>query len=167
MDRKEAINRVEREMDSLSISLLSKVAKSAVTLDEYISIRTRQGASAAAIKADLLDDLNNGGRIFGEFRNGIKATANGTIHRFRDIGQVSEHGYEQNYKWAAVLVNTCPDCEVRHGVEKSYEEWERAGLPRTLQTICKEYCRCMLIPADMTVIKGENIKPIKRKRGRR
>ncbi len=137
-----------RELESLDIFLAAKAGKMAITLDEYLQTRLLNGASREALLNDLLDDLENGGRIFGEFRRSIRATANGTIHRFRDIGQFSEEGVDQKYRWAAVLVNTCPDCIDRHGTLKSWEEWEADGLPRTGMTVCKENCRCVLIPED-------------------
>lgn len=163
-EKKDIIEGINKELESLEIVLTATAGRTAITLDEYVALRVKQGASLDIIKQDLLDDLNNNGRIFGEFRRAIKATANGSVHRFRDVGQSREHGLEQTFKWAAVLVNTCRDCEERHGIERTYEEWELYGLPRTGHTICKQYCRCMLIPGHMSVIEGENKAPIKRKK---
>lgn len=151
----------DREIETLQIMLWAKAARTSVTIEEYVQIRVLQGASYESIRNDLLTDLNEGGRIFGEFRRAIRATANGTINRFRDNAQFSELGIDKTYKWAAVLVRTCPDCMDRHGREQTWEEWEAEGLPRTGQTVCKENCRCMLIPGEMSVIKGENVFPEK------
>lgn len=146
-----------RELNTLEIFLTAKAERTTITLEEYIQTRILQGATREALKADLLRDLEEGGRIFGEFRNAVRATANGTINRFRDTGIFGELGTEQNYRWAAVLVKTCPDCIERHGKVKKWDEWEAEGLPRTGQTVCKENCRCMLIPEEFTVLE-----PIKR-----
>jgi len=150
-----------RELDTLEIFLTAKAQRTAITLEEYIQSRVIQGATKEAIKADLLADLEGGGRIFGEFRNAVRATSNGTVNRFRDTAIFQELGTEQNYRWAAVLVKTCPDCMDRHGKVKKWDEWEADGLPRTGQTVCKENCRCMLIPEEFTVLE-----PIMRKGGR-
>jgi len=152
---------VIREIKSLEILLWGGAMRSAITLEEYIGLRVAQGVGKEIIKAELLLDLETGGRIFGEFRRSVQATANGSIHRFRDAGMTSEIGLDTNYKWVAVLVNTCPDCMDRHGREQSWEEWENEGMPRTGHTVCRQNCKCMLIPEDAT--NTEVIKRDKRK----
>lgn len=143
---------LNRETGTLEIFLLFKARKTALTIEEFITSAAHQGQSLESIRETLLKDLNEGGRIFGEFRNAIKATANGTVNRLRDTGEFSEFGTQQSYRWAAVLIKTCPDCIERHNMEpKTWEEWEDLGLPRTGSTVCKEHCRCMLIPAEFTV----------------
>ena len=149
-----------RETLTLEIFLTFKARKMALAIDEYIATAQAQGQSDAAIRATLSDDFENGGRMFGEFKNSIKATSNGSINRLRDVGNFSEIGIDQSYRWAAVLVNTCPDCIERHNMpSKKWEEWEEMGLPRTGTTVCKEHCRCMLIPEEFATTA-----PIKRER---
>ncbi len=143
---------IDREIQTLEIFLTSKAIKTASTLEEYIAVRLLQGSTRDSIEKELTDDLDNGGRIFGEFRSAIRATSNGVINRTRDTAIFSDVGIEDNFRWVAVLVNTCPDCLERHGVEHSYTEWEIIGLPRTGTTVCKENCRCMLLPASTAII---------------
>lgn len=135
-----------KELTSLEIFLRTKVARSALTIEEYIETRLLQGASINAIQEDLLTDLEEGGRIFGEFRNAIAATSNGIINRARDTAIFSEIGIDTKYRWVAVLINTCPDCLERHGQVKKWDEWQADGLPRTGQTVCKDNCKCVLLP---------------------
>lgn len=40
----------------------------------------------------------------------------------------------------------CPSCKPRHGKVKTYKQWERMGLPGSPALICREECRCNLIP---------------------
>lgn len=141
---------INRELITLDITLSAKVGRTALTIEEYIRVRQAQGATLAVIKADLLKDLDEGGRIFGEFLNAIKPTFAGSTHRFRDIGVLAETGAKLKYRWAAVLVNTCPDCLDRHNKVKLWEDWEEDGLPRTGATVCKENCKCVLLPARVT-----------------
>ncbi len=150
-------DRINNEMNILDILLEAKAQRTIITLEEYIRMRRFSGASVEAIRADLLADLQEGGRIFGEFRNAIKATIDGAIHRFRDQAEISELGDEQKFRWVAVLINTCPDCLDRHGQVKTWDEWAAEGLPRTGQTVCRENCKCVLLPADSTVLE-----PVKR-----
>ena len=43
--------------------------------------------------------------------------------------------------------------------EKNYSEWEADGLPRTGVTVCKENCKCMLLPSGTAILD-----PIQRKK---
>lgn len=150
---KEFKSMMNSEVSSMNILLSTKAKKTALTLSEFIDFALLQGASKESIKQSLIQDLEEGGRIFGEFRNAIRATSNGIIHRMRDTAQFSEDEVgELKYRWVAVLVNTCPDCIDRHGQEKSMTEWEIEGLPRAGFTVCKENCRCLLLPANTTIL---------------
>jgi hypothetical protein len=151
---------IKRELDTLDILLWAKVSRSSISLEEYIKLRTIQGASMEIIREDLLTDLNEGGRIFGEFRRALKPTFAGSVNRFRDVGEMAETGISTTWRWSAVLINTCPDCLDRHGQVKKWNEWEEEGLPRTGATVCKENCKCVLLPAQATalepIFRGDN-----------
>jgi hypothetical protein len=142
----------DREIDTMTLFLGSKAVQAATTLEEYINVRLLQGVGIETIKAELIKDLMEGGRIFGSFRSAIRATANGVSNRMRDVAEFSEIGLIEKYRWSAVLIKTCPDCLERHGQVKTWEEWEAEGMPRTGHTVCKEFCRCVLLPADTTVL---------------
>jgi hypothetical protein len=146
-----------RELKTLEIALSAKIRRTAISIEEYIAIRVNQGVSLETIQADLLADLEEGGRIFGEFRRAIETTYNGSVSRFRDVAQVAEVGLKAKFRWVAVLIDTCPDCLERHGRTMTWDDWEQEGLPRTGQTVCKENCKCVLIPAEAT-----ELLPIKR-----
>lgn len=150
---------LDREIQAMEIFLAAKASKTAITLEEYIQTRILLGASKESIEADLVKDLEEGGRIFSEFRNAIRATSNGIINRVRDNAVFSEVGIDTQYRWVAVLVNTCPDCLDRHNRVQKWDEWESEGLPRTGQTVCKENCRCVLLPSSTI-----EIAPIKREK---
>jgi hypothetical protein len=143
---------LNREIQTMDIFLIGKAKRTAVTLEEYISARLMQGVPSETIQDELIKDLEEGGRIFGEFRNAIKATVNGSTMRARDVAQFAETGLDIKYRWVAVMVNTCPDCMERHGQDKEWDEWEAEGMPRTGHTVCKENCKCMLVPADLSEI---------------
>lgn len=149
---------LDSENETLNIRLNAKVSRTALTIEEYIQTRLNSGTTIDIIRDDLLKDLQEGGRIFGEFRRSIKATVHGNTTRIRDIAQASENGLEDTkYQWVAVLVNTCPDCMERHGQVKTWTEWEEEGLPRTGQTVCGDNCHCGLIPASVTTMDQQPI----------
>lgn len=150
---------IKKELETLEIVLSAKVARSAISLDEYIRLRLSQGATKQTIKASLLLDLKEGGRIFGEFKNALQPTFAGSVSRFRDVGELAELGLDIKYRWVAILVNTCPDCLDRHGQVQQHEDWEQLGLPRTGATVCGENCKCVLLPEEAT-----ELEPIYRKK---
>lgn len=150
---------IDRELLVGGIFLAAKAGRTALTISEFIQMRLASGVASSAIQAELLNDLNNGGRMFAELRRSIKATAKGSITRTRDIGYFSELGVDRDYRWSAILVSTCSSCKELHGQVKSWEEWEAGGLPRLRETKCRENCHCVLIPVEFT-----ELQPIKREK---
>ena len=140
------------ELNLMTIILTSKAQRSALTIKEFIDLALEQGTDIETIKNYLLKDLEEGGKLFGQFRNSIRATATGTVNRMTDSAQWAEDVAADKYRWVAVLVNTCPDCILRHGDVKTMEEWEAEGLPRAGLTICGEHCKCKLINADFSIL---------------
>lgn len=143
---------LDKEIQTMEIILIAKASKTAITIDEYIQTRLLQGTSAEVLEKELFKDLDEGGRIFGEFRNAIKATTNGTINRTRDNAIFTDFTTEISYRWVAVMINTCPDCLDRHNTVASWVDWESAGLPRTGSTVCRDNCKCVLLPEENTEI---------------
>jgi hypothetical protein len=150
--RKIAEAGISKELTTLEIVLAGKVMRSAITLEEYVKLRLSQGATLGAIRADLLADLEEGGRIFGEFKNSLRPTFAGSTNRFRDIGMLAETGISATFRWVAVLVNTCPDCIERHNQVKPWAEWEEEGLPRSGATVCGQNCKCILVSAEAVAL---------------
>jgi hypothetical protein len=139
-----------RESEMLMIRLMANVSITSVRLDEYIRISLLQGRTAEEIEKALLEDLNNGGRIFGEFRNSIKATAHGNIRRISDVGQYAFQGMEKAMRWITVQdQKVCPDCMPRHNQSATMEAWEFMGLPRTGWSVCRDNCRCVLVDSQL------------------
>jgi len=52
------------------------------------------------------------------------------------------------FMWNSVGSETCRDCLARHGLVKTWAEWERLGLPGSGATICLFNCRCALLPVS-------------------
>lgn len=148
----------DKESNMLVIRLLTNINITSVRLDEYIKISLLQGRTAEEIERELLNDLENGGRIFGEFRNSIRATAHGNIRRISDVGQYAFEGVTKDMRWVTVEdKRVCPDCMPRHNKVKTFEAWEVLGFPRTGWSVCRDNCRCVLVDSDLDlpVIKRE------------
>ena len=155
--------RFRRQMKSMEITLSSSVTRTAASLKEIIDKLRVSGMEDDEIKDRLEQDLIDGGRIFGEFRRAVQATAEGTVGRISTDAYLAEFGTEISYTWIAALVNTCEDCMPRHGEINSIEEWEAIGLPRTGWSVCKENCQCVLIPSEIAKERNELRGPLDRK----
>ncbi len=57
--------------------------------------------------------------------------------------------------WVTVMDgNECPDCGPRHGMVLTEAEWAQVGKPRWGTTVCREFCRCKLVPAAAAASDG-------------
>lgn len=141
---------IDKELEVLEIHLTAKAERTAISIEEYYKSRIAQGVTPGNIEAELIDDLENGGKMFNEFRNSVKATAHGNMMRISDAAITAENGVDVQYRWVAVFVNTCPDCIDLHGTVMSWDDWEAEGMPRSGNTVCGDNCQCMLLPEDTT-----------------
>ena len=134
--------------EALQVIVANGVQKTITDLETLISTMRASGASDEAIRQELMQDLDNGGRIFGAFKNQFKATADFAIGRMATYGIKREYDRKgvDVVKWQSVGKNICPDCASRHGRVASWEEWELAGLPQSGFSVCGLHCNCDLVP---------------------
>ena len=134
--------------EALQVIVANGVQKTITDLETLISTMRASGASDEAIRQVLMQDLDNGGRIFGAFKNQFKATADLGIGKMSQLGSVYEldkRGLKE-YKWQSAGKNICPDCKSRHGQTGSWDEWALFGLPKSGFSVCGAYCNCDLVP---------------------
>jgi hypothetical protein len=142
----------------VSIEIEGTVAKTVIDIETLVKRMRATGASDKAIREVLLNDLNQGGRIFGSFKNQFKATSDFAVGRMSTYGELYEYGKAgvEEWKWFAKDVDkACPDCQGRHGDIGSYEEWEEAGMPQSGFSICGLHCKCKILPTGSWVDKPE------------
>jgi len=133
---------------AIRVNLNRTVSVTTINLESLIETMRSSGASDKVIKEVLMNDLKNGGKIFGQFKNQFKAIGEYGIGNMANIGIVSvlSSKYEgQEYKWQAVGRNICPDCQDRHGQIATWEEWKLAGLPQSGFSVCGMHCKCTLV----------------------
>tara|TARA_R100001594_G_scaffold137416_1_gene180470 strand:- start:58 stop:552 length:495 start_codon:yes stop_codon:yes gene_type:complete len=110
------------------------------------------GISDREIGRILASDLENGGRIFGSFRNSIKRGIISGIMQGHRVGQDTIYGDSLKMRWVSVgSPNICPDCQKRLGRIESWNVWESIGLPASGFSVCKESCYCQLIPTNYPI----------------
>ena len=107
------------------------------------------GISDDLIKAGLLEDMQNGGRVFGEIRNQVKGSLVEGINQSSRAGtfQALDPEADTLFTWITVAGHKiCQDCEPRGGQRKTLREWEELGLPASGWSVCRGYCYCILDP---------------------
>lgn len=130
-----------------------KRKKKMPTLEEYVEARLAKGDTNEEIRKDLLNDLNNGGSIFGDFKKSLQPTFEGSVRRFKDTGQLAKTGISATHKLC--LTNSkkypaCPDCLALEGQIKTTEEWEKLGFKvfGKRKNSCKNNCMYLFISAE-------------------
>ena len=121
-------------------------------IEREIALLRNAGISKAAILDILGNDLATNGRIFGELRNTIKRGIVSAIMHASRIGQDRVYGDSVEMQWVSVgSPKICPDCELRIGAVRSWDEWETIGLPASGFSVCKEFCYCQIIPSSISM----------------
>lgn len=130
--------------------LLIESEKLALTLDEFITRAYSNGMSKETLRATLKRDLIEGGQVFGDFRKNFKSELKYGAEKTAKL-EMREVFQVEVYDWLGVSDGKiCPDCLARHNMQsKTYDEWERIGLPGAGATVCMDFCRCVLIPSGV------------------
>lgn len=78
-----------------------------------------------------------------------------------DDEDIIQQAIELKLRWVCALVNTCPDCIIRHGEVNVLADWESVGMPGTGWSVCGGNCRCQLVPAELV---GDDVNKLVRVR---
>ena len=142
-------------MPNLQIIIGSQLSKNAaetvLTLEQLITQMQENDMTKDQIRQALMADLNEGGRLFGAFRNQVKNTVkNGSGMAANESSKAAfEKAGVKEYKWVAVGdKSVCKSCERRHGEIGSMDHFKTIGVPRSGFSICQSACRCQLVPLD-------------------
>ena len=156
----------EKVFFPLEIALKAQAVRTAVTLEEFIQIQRAAGIADEIIEQALLNDLNTGGRIFGEFINSLNLNVSGRMNELANKAAKIEFGRNPKKKkvWIAALVNTCPDCLPRHNQVDTEENWEIRGEPASGWSVCRSNCQCQLLDIEDVEGRPELEKPLERRR---
>ena len=119
-------------------------------VNKAVQTQAAAGMSANAIKAGLLNDMQTGGRVFGEIRNSVKGSLVEGINQSSRAGQFQALDPESDtlFTWVTIAGHkVCLDCAPRGGQQKTLKEWEQEGLPGAGWSVCKGYCYCIIDPS--------------------
>ncbi len=131
----------------LSIHIQAKASKTAITLQEYISVLRQNGLKDQEIKNLLFQDIADQGRIFGEFFNNLNADVRGAMNNVTHSAKWGRMmpGSEEMLIWEVDSEDPCPDCLKRDGETDTFQNWQIRGLPGSGWSVCRENCLCNLV----------------------
>ena len=123
----------------------------ALEIEKSVQMMLANGMSEAEIKKITKMDMFRGGRIFGHFKNEIKAAVVEASNQTSRMGQYeqyfSEYNEDSDFIWITVTGHKiCPDCSGLGGDVDTFRNWEARGLPASGHTVCRGYCYCVLDP---------------------
>ena len=128
--------------------------KIAIDIESLILRMSLSGAEESVITATLFTDLQEGGVLFGAFKNGIKNITRDAIHNVANISAEKELTMAgiDTLMWVTVSGNPCPDCDGRAGEVGTKDYFDAIGNPKSGFSVCGRHCQCRLVPATY---KGE------------
>lgn len=151
MDFNDFITKKKEEIiQVLAIHIQTKAGKISLTLEDFIRTLQARGVDNSQIKEALFNDLRDGGRIFGEFFNGMQADVRGALNQLAHSSKFAKMGLQNEdlMIWEVDSDNPCPDCLERNGQTDTFENWQVRGLPGSGWSVCRENCLCNLIKAE-------------------
>jgi len=147
-------------------ALTTATSKTILDLEQTITTLRATGASTDAIKEVLLQDLREGGLIFGTYRNAIKNTTGNAVQFMSEAAIRGQYGDKniKEFQWVTAGGNVCDDCAERSGDVATWAEWSAIGTPRSGFSVCRQNCQCQLVPSDY---KDKEIEGVVRRRERK
>tara|TARA_R100001594_G_scaffold14555_1_gene30982 strand:- start:2593 stop:3153 length:561 start_codon:yes stop_codon:yes gene_type:complete len=139
-------------MDDLVRAVMSSITFDTIIfgsrLTQYVENLTAQGLSNEFIIAQVKNDMQTGGRIFGELKNSIAAAIQELTNQAGRLGQLEQYGNRfENFMWITVAGHkVCPDCDQRGGMIDTFDNWVERGLPGAGWSVCRGFCYCVLDP---------------------
>jgi hypothetical protein len=136
------------EMEQIAISLEFSANLLADNLQLRITQMMASGMSPNAILDVLRRDLANGGPLFGGLKKAVETNIFPAVDNIAQGAVIEANPGASRWEWITTSAGPCADCLPRHGVVKTYAEWEAIGLPRSGFSRCGDYCKCVLAPTN-------------------
>ena len=146
----------------LQNGVMTAAQQTTMNLQELVINMKASGMGSDAIRNVLLNDLNTGGAIFGNFKNSVKKTVAGGVGMAGNGAAFQKYTKAgvKTFRWITAGAKSCPDCIPRHGETGSMEYFETIGVPKSGFSVCGANCQCTLVPEGYN---GENLeKPLVR-----
>lgn len=133
----------------IEAELSAMAEKVAIDIEAFIIRMTLSGAEESVVTATLFSDLQSGGSVFGQFKNGVKNITKDAIHNVANISASKEFADAgiTTKMWVTVSGKPCPDCDGRAGEVGTQDYFDAIGNPKSGFSVCGRHCKCILEPA--------------------
>ena len=148
---------LDKELTPAIETLLTSVVESMTYDVEVFNARVGQletsmlgsGSTLNAVEGVIATDLLSFGRMTGEFNTAVKnGITQGIMYAARQ-GEYENYDIgKDKFSWVTVSGRVCKDCDGVEGAVKTFNEWEKHGLPGSGWSACKARCYCVLDPTD-------------------
>ena len=126
--------------------LMTRAEMANLALENIKSKSKKLGWTKAMLVARIIEQMNT---LKTEMRGVVEAL----IQTSAQVGYMAAtaEDTQARFVWQTTSDNICPDCMELHGETHTMEEWILIGLPGNGQTVCRTYCKCMLLPEDQVL----------------
>lgn len=124
-------------------------------IEDYLfAVRVRaqeqldRGVPPDEVYKSLLQDIKDNSGEFKDLTGALGSQIDKALGQTAmDTSNEFISGLSDRYEWVwEPGAQHCDTCEEYNGQIKSYDEWEKIGLPGAGNTDCTVYCRCTLMP---------------------
>ena len=164
-----AEERAKFEAESnFTLKLNAATQQYSISLKQLMSEMLLHKMSNKQVQKQIEEEIEAGKRETGTYFNALIASQQSYLFDVADNAAQEVFAQKnlqkiEKWRWVAFFTRTCPDCIERHGQVKTYAQWERSGLPRSGQTVCRSHCHCVLLPASYA---ADIAMPVKRERAK-
>lgn len=145
---------------------LMQLEKEAGILKADINIFMAQAKIAGFTEKQILGQLVQAASdkvgIVDGFSKRVKSLTEAAMIREKSAKETDEYKKEslpdEEWVWITISASPCPDCQERAAKILPMDRWEKIGIPGAGRTICRQFCRCKLIPASIADRRFPNIR---------
>jgi hypothetical protein len=136
------------EAEALQIRLESDADLIGHRLEIAIQDMAISGMSEDDILMVIRKDLREGGPLTSPIRSNLLSRLWAGVDNVAQSMVLDDNPDADTWEWLTTSGHPCEDCEPRHGIVKTYEQWRERGLPRSGFSRCQTRCKCVLVPDD-------------------
>lgn len=132
---------MSKQLDTHLTTLLNE-------LRDQIENMVAQGIAPEEITRTLMEDIKQETGIFANLSGKVGSLIDNQFGTMTGVVANNEVADLSNlFEWVVEpTAEHCETCDARDGQQKTYEEWQKLGLPGAGTTLCKQYCKCSLMP---------------------
>lgn len=123
-------------------------------IEEFFQNARASGRTKKETLAELVKIGKNDGGILKGFKKRARRVAEDAARREAQERATAEYRKMAKpgefWEWIAISAQPCPDCVARAGRKLKYLQWVKIGLPGHGRTVCRQSCKCQLVPVTIS-----------------